>query len=114
MYIVKCNNCDTAMQVVLKEVNTKAGRVGYFICPECGEIYVGCVNSPAFLSLMKKKDEIIQDMKEAGKNKNNRLYDRRYKKLLKTSRKMDKQQRTLKEQARKEVETLIEQVKTGR
>lgn len=114
MYIVKCNNCDTAIHVVLKEVNTKIGRVGYFICPECGEIYIGYVNSPAFLSLIKNKNEIIQGMKEAGQNKNNRLYDRHYKKLLKTSRKMDKQQRTLKEQARKEIETLIEQGKIGR
>lgn len=114
MYIVKCNNCDTAMQVVLKEVNTRIGRVGYFICPGCGEIYIGYVNSPAFLSLVKRKTEILQDMQEAGRNRDNRLYDRYYKKLLKTRRKMDKQQRTLKEQARKEIEMLIEQGKTGR
>lgn len=114
MYLVKCNNCDTVMQVVLREVNINGAKVGYFICPECGEIYIGYVNSPAFLSLVKKQKGIIQDMQEAGQNRNNRLYDRKYKKLLKTSRKMEKQQRTLKEQAKKEIETLIEQGKIGR
>lgn len=114
MYIVKCNNCYTAMQVMLKEANINGTRVGYFTCPECGEIYIGYVNSPAFLSLVKKKMEITLDIQEAGRNRDNRLYDRYYKKLLKTSRKMEKQQRTLKEQAKKEIETLIEQGKVGR
>lgn len=114
MYIVKCNNCDTAMQVVLKEINTKIGRVGYFICLECGEIYIGYVNSPAFLSLVRKRREILQEMEEAGGNRKNRLYDRKYRKLLKTSRNMDEQQKKLKEQAKKTIETLIEQGKIGR
>lgn len=114
MYIVKCNNCNTAMQVVLREVNINGTKVGYFICPECGEIYIGYVNSPAFLSLVKKQREAIQDMQEAGQNRKNRLYDRKYRKLLKTSRKMDEQQKKLKEQAKKEIETLIEQGKIGR
>ena len=114
MYLVKCNNCDTVMQVVLREVNINGARVGYFICPECGEIYIGYVNSPAFLSLVRKRREILQEMEEAGRNRKNRLYDRKYRKLLKTSRKMDEQQRTLKEQAKKEIETLIEQGKIGR
>lgn len=114
MYLVKCNNCDTVMQVVLREVNINGARVGYFICPECGEIYIGYVNSPAFLSLLRKRREILQEMEEAGRNKNNRLYDRKYRKLLKTSRKQDEMQRKLKEQTKKAIETLIEQGKIGR
>lgn len=114
MYLVKCNNCDTVMQVVLREVNAVGTKVSYFICPECGEIYIGYVNSPAFLSLVRKRKEILQEMEEAGRNRKNRLYDRKYRKLLKTSRKMDEQQKKLKEQAKKEIETLIEQGKIGR
>lgn len=114
MYIVKCNNCNTAMQVVLKETNINGTRVGYFICPECGEIYIGYVNSPAFLSLVRKCGEILREMEEAGRNRKNRLYDRKYRKLLKTSRKMDEHQKKLKEQAKKTIETLIEQGKVGR
>ena len=108
MYIVKCNNCDTAIQVVLREVNINGTKVGYFICPECGEIYIGYVNSPVFLSLLRKRKEILQEMEEAGRNKNNRLYDRWYRKLEKCEKRLNRAENELKQKYKKIIETELE------
>lgn len=112
MYIVKCNNCNALMQIELMETNLGGTKVGYFICPDCKAVYIGYIDSPAFSALVNKRREIIEQMASKGNSK--KEYDRLYRKLLKTDKKMDKQQRTLKEQAKKEIEILIEQGKVGR
>lgn len=112
MYTVKCNNCNTLMQIELRETNLGGTKVGYFICPGCKAVYIGYMDSPAFSALVNKRREIIEQMASKGNSK--KEYDRLYRKLLKTDKKMDKQQKTLKTQVKKEIEMLIDLGEIGR
>ena len=106
MYIVKCNNCNTLIQIELRETNLGGTKVGYFICPDCKEVYIGYVNSPAFSALVKKRKTIIEQM--ASSKGNRKEYDRWYRKLEKCEKRLNRAENDLKQKYKKIIETELE------
>lgn len=105
MYNVKCNNCNTLIQIELRETNLGGTKVGYFICPDCKAVYIGYVNSPAFSTLVNKRRMIIEQM--ASSKGNRKEYDRLYRKLEKCEKRLNRTENELKKKYKKIIETKV-------